>query len=149
MTSSEAGTLRGQLGWARSFQFGRFGAAALRPLAVRQHNKQHLRLNPALRASMLFWVRVLKIAGGKPIPYSPERMDLHIIVTDGEGTGWVAAGWWRPRQSDWAPRVTRARVPPEWREAWKQGSKDIDINEIEAVGPMLAMNTWPELRGGM
>ena len=121
----------------------------MRPLAERQYDGKHVGLTPALRSALLFWKRILREAVGRPIPFMPEKMAFHVVVTDGEGTGSVAAGWWQPRNEGWRPRVTRGQVPTAWRRAWQRREKGVDINEVEAVGPLLAWNTWPDLSNGM
>ncbi len=58
----------------------------------------------------------------------------------GEGTGKVAVAL--------RPRITAMEVPREVRDRW-QLQKNQDIAEIEAVGPILALATWPQLTNGL
>ena len=54
----------------------------------------------------------------------------------------------QPRNPEFRPRITQAETPDEWRRRW-QASKGRDINEVEAIAPMLALQTWPWLQKGL
>ena len=83
------------------------------------------------------------------MPFDVSTLDLHVTVSDGEGSGSVGVGWWRPRDAQHQTRVTRTEVPHAWRSYWKGLHKTVDINEVEAVGPVLALETWPALSNGL
>ena len=85
---------------------------------------------------------------GKAIPSNFENKILHVTISDGEGSGSVAVGYWRPRDPQWRPRLVQAEVPSAWRREWQQ-EKAQDINEIEAVGPLLGLHTWDDLTDGL
>ena len=149
MSGPDAGTLRGKLDHERSLMWGRFGMAALRPLQERQETGTYTGLNPSLHSSLDFWAHVLKTDPGRPMPFVVSGLDLHITVSDGEGSDSVGVGWWRPLDAGHQPRVTRTEVPHEWRSYWKGLHKTQDIKEVEAVGPVLALETWPALSDGL
>ena len=69
-------------------------------------------------------------------------------MSDGEGTGSVAIGWWQPRNPPWRPRVVQAEVPQHWREEWLRGRTG-DIMEVEAAAPLLGLCAWPTLKEGL
>ena len=46
------------------------------------------------------------------------------------------------------PVVTQVELPEVWRQRWQQW-KTVDINEVEAVGPLIALSTWPHLQQGL
>ena len=89
LTASDASHLAGALGFANTFLWGRVGAAILRPLRVRQHYHGKPGLNPAIRKALEWWVEIAKAQHCRPIPFSPQGSELHITITDGEGTGWL------------------------------------------------------------
>ena len=141
ISGPESATLRGRLGHERSMMWGRFGMAALRPFQERQETSTYNSLNPSIDAALEFWHHTLASDPGRPMPFDVGALELHVTISDGEGTGSVGVGWWRPRNAHHQPRVTRVDVPHEWRDHWKSLHKTVDINEIEAVGPVLALET--------
>ena len=109
-------------------------------------------LNPSLRSCICFWKRVLREERGRPVPFDLGQKSLHVTFSDGEGTGSVAVGWWQPRNNEFRPRVTQVELPTSWRQAWcnvNDTTKQTDITEVEAIGPILALGTWPDLADGM
>ena len=56
----------------------------------------------------------------------------------------MAVAVWKPRDRHFTPELTRADVPTQWLQRWSRG-KGARIMEIEAVGPLLAIATWPTL----
>ena len=109
LSSSDAASLRGSLAQAQTHEHGKFGVAALRPLCVRQYANFTV-LNPAIRASLEFWIKLLRTERGRPIPFDIQNMPLHITFSDGEGTGSVAVGYWQPK-TRMQPKVIRTDVP--------------------------------------
>ena len=59
--------------------------------------------------------------------------------------GRVAAGIWKPRDPDFQPMLTATAVPEPWMKRWLGHDRVNAIQEIEAVGPLLALATWPSL----
>ena len=144
LTPAQASSIRGKFQWARTFTWGRWGAAVVAPLAERQHSK-HTVLTPALVSALNAAKAVLRDLGGKPMPANLHDPQLHVTVSDGEGTGSVAVGWWQPRNPAWQPRLVQAEIPETWREGWAAQA----ITQIEACGPLLAFRTWKGLRNGL
>ena len=123
--------------------------AALRPFQERQETGSYLKFNKSLDAALDFWIFTLNTDLGRPMPLNVDHLPLHVTISDGEGSGSVGVGWWRPRDTAHRPRITRIDVPEAWRSHWKSLHKNVDINEVEAVGPMLALATWPDIRQGL
>ena len=70
---------------------------------------------------------------------------LVVTVSDGEGSGSVAVRIWMPREQ-FQPRICRIDVPAAWLEEWSdRNSRKNLIMEIEGVGPIIALTTWPDL----
>ena len=149
ISPAQAASLRGKLGFARSLFWGRYGAAALRPLKVRQEARCRADLPDTLRACLLWWTRELKTNSGRPFPPDPADLPLHVTVSDGEGSGSVAVGWWQPRNPAWTPLVTQATVPAQWQTEWAGTGQAQHINAIEAAGPALALASFPGLAAGL
>ena len=74
-------------------------------------------------------------------------------MSDGEGTGSVAAAIWSPLAPGGVhqPRWFQIDLPPSVLEAWSQ-STDLEpqrhINKIEAIVPAICLCTWPNLIRG-
>ena len=147
LSSSSAASLRGRLGWARSFLFGRYGAAALAPLRARQYDPRgQVKLTTSLEAALCWFRATLEDRPVREMLVHIESQKLVVTISDGEGTGSVAVGIWMPREKRFRPEITRADVPETWLQEWSRGgSRSTAIMEIEGVGPLLALSTWPSL----
>ena len=119
LPAAEAGSLRGRLGWARSFLFGRYGSAALVPLRRRQFDGSGRTGMPASLSAALRWFRhAVHEQSGREVPFDLQSWPLVVTVSDGEGTGRVAAGIWKPRDPDFQPMLTATAVPEPWMMRW-------------------------------
>ena len=147
ITAAEASSLRGKLGWARSLQFGRFGAAAMNPLRTRQREERS-NLNPALQACLQWWRSALAADDGRPMLLDPKGKPFYITISDGEGSGNIGIALYKPRDSKFRPRATYGKLPAEWRDTWLQ-DKTTMINEVEAASAAVALATWPALADGL
>ena len=147
LSPARAGSRRGSLGWARSFLFGRYGSAILVPLRRRQYEAARTGwLSPSIIAALHRFRRALLHNLGREMPFSLAEWRLVVTISDGEGTGSVAVGVWMPREKEFTPLLTRADVPPMWLSRWsRQGSRGSIITEVEALGPLLALCTWPHI----
>ena len=72
-------------------------------------------------------------------------LELAVTVSDGEGTGSVAVGMWNIQRCGERPQITTSRVPDRLLQKWSLHSQTV-IAPVEAVGPLLALATWPDLR---
>ena len=150
LNSGLAGQLWGKLQHACCMLWGRYGACKLRALTRRQH-EQRTNLNPQLRACLQWWVSTLQShAYPREIPISVGCMPVLVSYSDGEGSnaGVGVAVWGSilPR-----PLAAYCRVPREVRMYWSAcGSlaPSNDIYEIEAIGPLVVLATWPRLLQG-
>ena len=124
--------------------WGRYGAAKLRPFARRQRDS-HSTLNPQLLTSIHWWLATL--AGNKFPRQVRLFTDLPTMVSysDGEGShAGVGVALWIAGNP--TPLAAYMRCPREVRLLWqKQRDNGNDIFQIEAVGPLLVLATWPEL----
>ena len=146
LSGASAASLRGRLGWARTCLFGRYGSAALAPLRDRQYFDQGVGITPAIEAALQFFRRLLADQPQREMPLSHDFRNFVVTVSDGEGSGSVAVGIWLPRVSHFQPQVTRVDVPDEWHHVWgRGGARSNVIQEIEGIGPLLALATWPEI----
>ena len=148
VTSSDAASLRGKMGHARTFEWGRYGAAQLTPFTERQKSGRHKYINTAIRFALMWWICQLDDPAGRATPCQPDTSILHVTISDGEGTGSVAVAYWRPRDKHWSPIITQGETPEDLRAFWA-AEKERDINEIEAIAPLLALDTFPELHSGL
>ena len=81
LTPAEAASLRGKLAHTRTLQWGRYGAAALRPLQLRQSapsNVTSLAAWPLLVACLRWWQRLLRQNSARPIPLPTPHTTLHM-----------------------------------------------------------------------
>jgi RES domain-containing protein len=144
MTSADASSLHGAFTWVRSTLWGRAGAAVLAPLRARQKVAFHA-LNSALRA-MLDWLELALVhENRRRVPCSIHTLELVVTVSDGEGTGHVAVGKWNVDRDGSVPQITTCTVPTSLLAKWSANSSAV-IAQIEAVGPLLALATWEDLR---
>ena len=74
LTSGDASSLYGALNHARAVQWGRYGAAACRPLQVRQRSPQHTALTASLRECLEWWQVMLTSQSGKAVNYDFDQM---------------------------------------------------------------------------
>ena len=111
---------------------GRFGAAAVRAIKVRQNSHGRKRLNPALRCALQWWVTALQNGVPRVVPYTFRADQLFLTVSDGEGSAQVAVALWRPG-GQIAPRITVTTVPEDVQQLWKRQKKQT-IAEIEKHG---------------
>ena len=150
LNSGLAGQLWGKLQHACCMLWGRYGACKLRALTRRQH-EQRSNLNPQLRACLKWWVSTLQQhAHPREIPISVGLMPLVLSYSDGEGSsaGVGVAVWGSalPR-----PLAAFVQLPREVRMYWSACSSLApanDIYEIEAIGPLVVLATWPRLLQG-
>ena len=76
-----------------------------------------------------------------------------IAMSDGEGTGSVAAAIWSPLAPGGVhqPRWFQLDLPPSALHAWSEG-KELEpqrhINKIEAIVPAICLCTWSHLIRG-
>ena len=144
---SWAGNSRGRLGWARNFLFGRDGTAALVPLRDRHDDKRgRVKITPCISADLHWFRTALTHLSGREMPFSLQEWRLVVTISDAEGSGSVANGVWLPREEWFTPEITRTDVPRVWQQRWtREGARTTMITEVEAVRPLLALPTWPQL----
>ena len=146
LSSGEAASLSGKLGFTISATFGRVGRSRIRPIIRRAYSKI-TRLPRNLHCCLLWWLRYLRTYLPRPIPASLEAMPTILSYSDGEGnTAGVGVAAWVP----WLqyPVAAFAFVPDSIRTLWGQmagveGYSDIFL--IEAVGPLLLMVAFPKV----
>ena len=153
LTGAAAGSLYGRLGFALNSAQGRFGRALMRPIKRRQYELRS-NLNTQLEAALLWWQKFLRKHVPRAIPVSLRHLKVVVSYSDGEGTGGVGVAVWHPDLPK--PRAAYMIVPWLLRRLWAlQSSKTFkghdqrDIFEIEAVGPLIALDMWPELFRGV
>jgi len=151
--SGHSGKLVGQLGFCCSQFYGRWGRAMLRPFYRRQHEETRFRLNPQLWASISWWLVNLKLAPPRPVFASCFPKHMVLSYSDGEGSdAGVGIAAWCPERIGDVPLAGFIEIPDEIRHLWSsqkakyaETGEMYDIAEIEAVGPLLILHTWPWL----
>ena len=123
---------------------GFFGKSMLR--AFRRRSYEHrANMNPQILASLDWWVGQLKLAPPRPIPWLVHNRRLVVTYSDGEGSGHVGVAIWSSEVS--RSQGGRIRVPDVVRKIWTAcrrllGAEFNDIQEVEGIGPLLALTTW-------
>ena len=86
----------------------------------------------------------------RPIPVWLDQMQTAISYSDGEGAdAGVGVAIWSPRCKE-GPLAAYLKVPAEVRKMWdrSENSTRRDIYEIEAIGPLVVLCTFPRLVQG-
>ena len=149
ITPGLAASIAGKLLFTSSSFAGRYGKAMLRAFHRRAGEIGRSNLNPQLSASSKWWIDGLKLAPARAIPWKLDQLDVAISYSDGEGSdaGVGVAIWSRRLQ---LPEAGRLDIPSCIRTLWA-GQRRIhsgelyDIQEIEGIGPLLVLSTWPEV----
>ena len=148
LSGGDAGSLFGRMGFALNATQGRFGRALLRPIKRRQYERR-ANMNPQLESSLKWWLKFLKSHTPRSIPVCLKDKKVVISYSDGEGSGGVGCAIWHPGER---PKAAFMNVPWMLRRLWAmqtartfQGEDQRDIFEIEAIGPLMILNQWPEL----
>ena len=123
----------------------------MRPF-IRRQKEARTELNPQLRASLTWWIDTLNHgATPREIPRTL-HITTYITYSDGEGSdaGVGVAVWGGSLGKPLAAFLT---VPREVRLLWTaqrnfSPAGQRDIFEIEAVGPLVILATWPGLLTG-
>ena len=146
-----AGQVWGKLQHASTMLWGKFGIAKLRPFVRRQHEPGRLGLNAQLRHAIAWWLEVLHSRRyPREVPITPLQLPWAVSYSDGEGceAGVGVAVW----TSDLVrPVAAYLKVPREIRTYWRSSDADSvrhDIFEVEAIGPLVVLATWPRLMQG-
>ena len=149
LSPAVAGKLFGRLLFNSSQYYGRYGRALLRAFKRRQHEKSRLGWNRQLEAACAFWVPRLAIARPREIPVRPSDIPLVVSYSDGEGTGGVGCAIWAPGG---VIEGGYMRTPHCVRALWTRQTEiceeHFDILEVEAIGPVIVLETWPHLVQG-
>jgi hypothetical protein len=147
--SSIAGSVFGKLDFALNAVAGRFGRAMMRPIKRRQYEARS-NMNPQLEACLVWWCKFLRQHKPRAIPVSLKELITVVTYSDGEGTGGVGVAIWHPALRK--PKAAFMRVPWLLRRLWAlqsqkmfRGEDQRDIFEIEAIGPLLILDLWPDL----
>ena len=148
-----ASSLVGKLQFTTVAFAGHFGKAMLR--SIRRRSYEHRsNMNPQLLATLDWWLRNLNNAPSRPIPWMISGRKLVVTYSDGEGAdAGVGVAIWCDELR--LPQAGRMMVPECVRRMWSstRGSPDdplYDIQNIEGIGPLIALYTWPEvLRGSL
>ena len=152
LSAAEAGRLWGQLGFASSLMFGKFGRARLAPL-VRREFEWRANLNPQLEACLRWWLRVLQSHAPRVVPVGLRHRGVVISYSDGEGGGGgvgVAVFHY-----SFPPVAAFLKVPREVRLLWSSARSEAlpteeisDIYSIEALGPAVILAEFEHLVRG-
>jgi len=153
-----AGQIFGQLGFTCTQFHGQWGRATLRPFVRRQHDDvRRFSLNNQLESALLWWIQ--NICTSPPRPVFVCNGNRHTIVTysDGEGSdAGVGVAAWCPHLLGDVPLAGYLEVPYEVRMLWSRQREHAnkharseeewrDIIEIEAIGPLVLLSSWPWL----
>ena len=148
-----AAEIFGKLSFSAGQLFGRFGRMHLAPFKLRQYGKNGCsHLTAEIERAIVFWLYVLPRGPFRAVlPHS--GTPFVITMSDGEGTGSVAAAIWSPLEPGGVhqPRWFQLDLPPAALYAWSEG-KELEpqrhINKIEAIVPAICLCTWSHLIRG-
>ena len=145
-----AGKLWDRLEFSCTQMFGRFGRAKLRPFSRRQHEHCQYWLNHQLTSALKWWLEILSCSPPRLVPTDLSARRRLVSYSDGEGSeaGIGVALWENETQ---VARASVLRVPEEVRILWdhqKNLGRFSDIFEIEAVGPLILLENFPDLFRG-
>ena len=123
------------------------------PFKLRQYGKNGCsHLTEEIERAIAFWLSVLPSGPFRAVP-PHSGTPFVITMSDGEGTGSVAAAIWSPLAPGGVhqPRWFQLDLPPSVLLAWSE-STEIEpqrhINKIEAIVPAICLCTWPNLIRG-
>ena len=149
ISPSVSASIAGKLQFTTSSFAGKFGKAMIRCFYRRAHEADRYNLNPQISSTCDWWIRGLKIAPPRPVPWKIEERHLVISYSDGEGCdAGVGVAVWSNRLAQ--PEGGLIDVPIEIRKLWAAqrlaaSGELYDIQEIEGIGPLLVLTTWPNL----
>ena len=153
LSSGLASSLCGKLVFTSSALAGTFGRAMMRAFRRRCYERR-VYLNPQLRVAIDWWLRSLRFASPRPIPWHVADRPQVVTYSDGEGSdAGVGVAIWANCLD--VPQAGMMDVPMNIRKLWsaQRAPNDgelHDIQEIEAIGPLIALATWPKiLRGSL
>ena len=148
-----ASEIFGKLSFSAGQLFGRFGRMYLVPFKLRQYGKNGCsHLTAEIERAIGFWLSVLPRGPFRAVP-PHSGTPFVITMSDGKGTGSVAAAIWSPSAPGGVhqPRWFQLDLPPAALLAWSDG-KDLEpqrhINKIEAIVPAICLCTWSHLIRG-
>ena len=142
-----ASEIFGKLSFSAGQLFGRFGRMHLAPLKLRQYGKNGCsHLTAEIERAIAFWLYVLPRGPSFRAVHPHSGTPFVITMSDGEGTGSVAAAIWSPLAPGGVhqPRWFQLDLPPAALLAWSEG-KELEpqrhINKIEAIVPAICLCT--------
>ena len=149
-----AAKLYGRLSFATTQMFGRFGRAKLTPLKRRQYEAHRTTMNRQIHHCLRWWLAILDSYVPRQVPVSLQSKGVVISYSDGEGeSAGVGVAVWHYSQE--VPVAAFLKVPREVRLLWNTAKASqlpsellSDIFHIEAVGPLIVVNQWPQLVTG-
>ena len=137
-----ASRLRARLGFTVIALFGRFGRAQLSPFKRRQYQSRGgYALTPVLVCTLRWWQQQLASLPRRGVPPVPSTKHV-LAYSDGEGTHQVAvcvSGLGGPH------KLTHSRVPSDIVTQWAGRQ---NIHRTEATGPLLGLDTFPDMFSG-
>ena len=152
LSSGSAAQTHGRLAFAATQLYGQLGRAKLKPFIRRQHERGRTNINHQMLMAIKWWLDILqKPVWPRTIPHGVDRRPTVISYSDGEGSfAGVGVAVWSKKLC--RPQGGMTYVPECLRQLWKeQGASapyDRDIYEIEAIGPLLVLHTWPRILQG-
>ena len=91
MSSADAATIRGKLGFTQQLCQGRFGKIMIRELAKKQYSSiPSNKLRKPVRRELRWWVKMLKRLPDRSVSFKPPKNNL--VYSDASGGGGVSIG---------------------------------------------------------
>ena len=119
-----AAEIFGKLSFSAGQLFGRFGRMHLAPFKLRQYGKNGCsHLTAEIERAVAFWLYVLPRGPFRAVP-PHSGTPFVITMSDGEGTGSVAAAIWSPSAPGGVhqPRWFQIDLPPPVLVAWSEST---------------------------
>ena len=138
-----AGKVWGRLGFGCARMFGRFAGAKLRPFSRRQHEHRRIWLNHRLTSALKWWLEILSCSPPRVIPSNLSERRRIVSYSDGEGSEaktklkLCGQGSFVCQKKFAYCGIVRKNL-----------GRFNDIFEIEAVGPLVLLENFPDMFRG-
>jgi len=140
LSSTQAASLAGKLGFACTSAFGRLGRAVIKPIRDRQYSPGESGLPMPLRRALAWFLRVMPSLPPRQVRVDGQRgRPMSVLYTDGAGDGCISAVLFKHARAE-APRFTAIKLPQRLLAALQPRKNQ--IGPIEGLAVVLALRTF-------